>query len=87
VYVSPMLLEELKGLVSDLELLDRLRTKIDRYRKISEHTEGTLDRLLGLASKVLCPQCRGYGTTMTGNICQNCNGSGHLLHLLPSDKK
>jgi hypothetical protein len=85
--MSSETLNQLKGLVQELELLNCLRCKIERYRRISEHTESTLDRLLELAERLICRECRGYGTNLIGNICPYCDGTGNLLHLLPKGEE
>ncbi len=76
--MSQQQIDFLQGVVQELELLERLRRKIDSYRKISESTTQTLERILELASLVLCKECRGYGHNLLGSTCRVCKGSGHL---------
>jgi len=75
-------LKELKSIVSQLELLERMRTKLAMIRLIHESDEETFDRMMNLAKTCICKECRGYGRPTFGDgICKTCNGTGNLQGL------
>jgi len=77
-------LKELKSVVYELEMLQRMRVKLTKVRLIHESDEETFDRMMELARTCICRECRGYGKTMFGDgPCQTCQGTGNLQSLEP----
>lgn len=76
------IISQLKSLAKELELLEEIRSKLNRVRLIHESYEETFDRIMKLALTCICKDCRGYGRqTMCEGLCKTCNGTGNLQGL------
>lgn len=70
-------LANLKEVVSHLEFSLKVRTALTSVRLIDESDGETFERVMRLARKMICPECRGYRRQMvTGNVCADCGGTG-----------
>lgn len=72
------LLDQAKDLVRELEFIARVRRELTYSRLIHESDGDTFDRLMNLARGRICRQCRGYGQTMSRDVCPACQGEGHM---------
>ena len=72
------IVDELKDLITEVELARLLRRCLNGVRLTHESSEQTLDRVLRLASTVICQKCHGYGHGMTGLPCRACKGTGEI---------
>jgi len=71
-------LDSLKQVVHELEFASKLRIALTSVRLIHESDQETFDRILRIALKVICKNCRGYGHTMFSDTCADCKGTGNL---------
>lgn len=70
-------LSHLKSTVAHVEFSLRVRSALTGVRLIDETDDETFDRMMRLAKKVICTECRGYRRLMiSGRTCPNCDGSG-----------
>jgi RecJ-like exonuclease len=76
--VRSNLVDELKDLITDVELARMIRARLDGVRFTHETVQQTFDRVMRLAARVICQECRGYGHSTSGTTCRACNGKGEL---------
>lgn len=70
------ILATFKSLVKRLEFLEHIINSLTSVRLIHESDKDTFDRVLKLAYTTICKNCRGYGYTISGPMCKDCNGIG-----------
>lgn len=74
----PDTLQHLRSLISEVEFAQSVRRKLTGVRLISESDMETFERVMKLACKMICWDCRGYGHGIGGSSCDKCGGNGHL---------
>lgn len=75
----------LKDAVAQYEFSLKVRRALTGVRLIDESDEETFARVMRLAQKVICPDCRGYGRRpMSDEICPTCQLTGERP-ITPSD--
>jgi rubrerythrin len=75
----------LRNAVEQYEFALKVRRALNSVRLIDESDEQTFARVMRLAQKVICPDCRGYGHTPgSSKTCPTCNYTGER-HIMPSD--
>ena len=70
-------LENIKSVIAIAEFGQYVSRELSGVRLIHESDKDTLERMIKLALKVICPKCGGYGTPMVvDGPCKECHGTG-----------
>lgn len=75
-------LDTIRNVVNEMEFAASVRNVLTGVRLIHETDKQTLDRIISLARKVICPACQGYGHTIVQHVCRACDGRGDLADSL-----
>ena len=76
---------QFRSLLNHAEFAKDVSVKLTPFRRNSETDEQTLDRILNVAKKHLCPECGGLGYNSIGRTCVSCYGVGEKPQQKPNN--